>query len=228
MCGRFAAGQNTQTEMLDIIRGFLDTPAQIDTQAPVPHPSWNVKPTQMVSMLYQSDTVQLSSGRWWFVPDWHRGDVKDFKLTTFNAKIETAHEKPTFRKAWKTGRCIIPAQGYFEWTGPKHKRQPWFVSVQSNQPSLFFAGLWSRLDNGLNTCTILTRAASPQIKALHPRMPVIADPTDIAAWLTGDMDTQDAIDTLGTGWDERFTFHPVARFGRDDDGECVIEPIGLL
>lgn len=188
-------------------------------------PRWNIKPTQPVNIAYLKDSTIIGTvARWWFVPHWHRKPVEAWKATTFNAKIETAHEKPTFRTAWASARCVVPAVGYYEWTGPKAKRQPWFIGVNSNQPTVFFAGLHSRLEDGGHTCTILTRPALPQLTDLHPRSPVILTGDEIGPWVSGEIGAQEAIDRLGTGWDGQFRFHRVARIGRDDDGPDLIEP----
>jgi len=99
---------------------------------------------QTVSMAYMhNDILRADAARWWFVPHWHRGPAADWKATTFNTKIETAHEKPSFRTAWERGRCIIPASGYYEWTGAKGQKTPWFISPQTNLPVFFFAGLYA-------------------------------------------------------------------------------------
>lgn len=226
MCGRLVGGNLTQAEMLAIIEGFLNArPTEIEAGTPDLPPRWNIKPTDLVNLAFlRGSTIVGSVARWWFVPHWHRKPIQDWKATTFNAKIETAAEKPTFRTAWQRGRCVIPAVGYYEWTGPKSQRQPWFIGVESNQPVSFFAGLYSTLGDGSHTCTILTRPALPQIAHIHTRTPVILSGDEIAPWMTGDIDSAAAIDTLGTHVDGRFRFHQVAPFKRDDEGPELIEP----
>lgn len=224
MCGRFTQGNLTQAQLLDVMRGFLDGPAEADTDAPSAVTGWNIKPTQQVHMVYaRDDDYFASTGRWWFVPHWHKDDVKDWKATTFNAKLETAREKPTFRVAWKAGRCLVPATGYYEWTGPKGKKQPWFIRPDTNAELIFFAGLKSTLKNGLNTCTILTRAAAPALTDIHPRMPVILRESECQDWLTAAEDDAQVVEDLGTDWSYRT--HKVAPFGMKDDGSELIEPI---
>ena len=155
--------------------------------------------------------------RWWLIPSWHKGDIKDWKATTFNARIEDAAEKPTFRGVWKHGRCLIPAGGYYEWTGEKGAKAPHFIRAAGNEETLWFAGLASRWQD-LLTCTILTRAANADVRALHHRMPVILNAEERDAWLGGSEDR-----TLGEA--ARLSHHPVARFGIGDDSEELIEPI---
>ncbi len=225
MCGRFAAGHLTQDQMREIVEGFLRGPFVVDPTAPLPVDGFNVKPTNQIACVLRNEFgTEITSARWWFVPHFHTGPISDWKLTTFNAKIETAFEKPTFRTAWKQHRCIIPALGYYEWTGPKGQKQPWYITTQRNTKTLFFAGLYSRVGD-MKTCTILTRAADPAIQDLHHRMPVILTDAEADPWLDHD---PDVIDTLGTHWGDRFLFHKVEKIGRDDNGPHLIEPLATL
>lgn len=224
MCGRFTQ-QHSWAGLVAILRGFLDGPLRVDEEAPEPRASYNIKPTQHVAILTGKDEPLLTSARWWFVPHWFKGDATDWKQTTFNARIETASEKPTFRTAWASHRCAIPCTGYFEWTGPKTARVPWFISVETNAPISFFAGLASRLEDGTRTCTVLTRAALPQIAHLHDRVPVMLTEGDMGRWLRHDIGTDEARDTLGADWEGRFKYHRVAPVKRDSEGPEVIEAI---
>src|SRR5690606_6277869 len=122
--------------------------------------------------------------RWWLIPSWHKGDLKDWKATTFNARVEDAAKKPTFRGPWQYGRCLIPAGGYYEWTGEKGSKQPHFIRNAGNEETLWFAGLSSVWQDML-TCTIVTRAANETVDAVHHRMPVILNTEERDAWLAG-------------------------------------------
>ena len=214
MCGRFIASPYSWQELFTRHRDFLnglDMPMGADDEDGIID-SFNVKPTQRIQMACVANgALTGSSARWWFVPHWHKGPASDWKATTFNAKIETAFEKPTFRTAWDKGRCIIPALGYYEWTGTKGKKEPWHITVGHNAPVFFFAGLWSPLADGTRSCAILTRPAAKDIAALHPRMPVILTSDEIAGWLGHATPNSALIANLGTGWDGRHSFHRVAR-----------------
>ncbi|WP_299735335.1 SOS response-associated peptidase [uncultured Roseobacter sp.] len=226
MCGRLVGGNLTQAEMLAIIENFVYGKTSIDEDARQPATGWNIKPTQSVSMIRQKDEgYLLTTARWWFVPHWFKHDVKDWKQTTFNARIETAAEKPTFRTAWNHARCAIPAIGYYEWTGPKNDRRPNYITIQTNVPMLFFAGLHSTLPDGTNTCTLLTREPSKQIAHIHNRMPVLMTQDELNGWIRGEITTTVAKNSLGMGWEGRFKYHEVNKIGRDDDGPELIEPI---
>ena len=221
MCGRFNSPHLTQAQMLKIIEDFLEVPrlARIDEAAPPAVDSYNVKPTQQVQVQYlEREELVASTARWWFVPHWHKGDVRDWKATTFNARLDTAAEKPVFRAAWKSGRCLVPVAGYFEWTGPKGAKQPWLITLESNLPVLFLAGLWSVLADGTRTCTILTREAAPDLRAVHHRMPVILHPDQIEPWLGATVSDAEVLARYGTGWEGRFRTHEVAPFGLHADG----------
>lgn len=197
---------------------------------PEPRPSFNIKPTQTVHMAYKRDgELTASLARWWLVPSWHKGDPKGWKSTTFNARIETAHEKNTFRNSWKSKRCIIPATGYYEWTGPKGNKQPHYISIEQNVPVFFFAGLYSVINDGegvIATNTIVTREAPPEIAHLHHRAPVILKSDQLVPWMKCEIGTKEAIDSLGLG--HTFKHHEVQKFGIKDDDPEMIMPSTLL
>ncbi len=215
MCGRYVLGDGSWAEyheMLSILH-------RVQTK-----PRFNIAPTQSAPICYtEGDTVTYSYARWWFVPHWHKGEPKDWKATTFNAKIETAREKPTFRTAWKSGRCIVPASGYYEWTGAKGHKQPWYISVNQNIPVFFFAGLYARSAEGQLSYAILTRDAEPEIARLHDRMPVILQSDHLAPWVFNKVEDETAIAEYGQGWKGQFHYHAVQPFGIRDDGPELIE-----
>jgi len=219
MCGRFVLSDAS----------WAGYHAALSIIQPIPTAiSFNIKPTQEIPIAYiQDDVSRASVARWWFVPHWFRGDVKEWKQTTFNARIETAHEKPTFRTAWRQNRCVIPASGYYEWTGPKGNKTPHFIHLEQNAPVFFFAGLWSRLSDGAETCAIVTRAADPQIADLHDRMPVILTAEELERWLKFSDDDQQVIASYGTGWSGKYRTYPVRPFGIKEDGPDLIERDGF-
>jgi putative SOS response-associated peptidase YedK len=227
MCGRLIGGGLSQAQMLAIIEGFVypSKPVAVDATAPAAETGYNIAPTQQVNLLYAQDVDRLtvSTARWWFVPSWHKGALADWKATTFNAKLETAYERPTFRAAWTSGRCLIPATGYYEWSGPKGNRQPHRIYLDQNQPLMLFAGLQSLRNDGVRTCTILTREASSEIKDLHPRMPVLLTSDEAERWLCHSDEDELIRADYGTHWKGRFRHHRVAKFGARDDGPELIE-----
>lgn len=157
-----------------------------------PAPSWNVAPTQTVAMVLPGEAGgprRVVPARWGLVPHWWRKPLSDFRATTFNARSEEAAAKPMFRDAWKRGRCLIPALGYYEWAGKGASKRAHFVTARTNRPGIAFAGLWARAEVGGETilsCTVLTTAAGEATKALHPRSPVVLDEAAFAPWLAGE------------------------------------------
>jgi putative SOS response-associated peptidase YedK len=122
--------------------------------------------------------------KWGLIPSW----AKDPKIATqcLNARAETVAEKPAFRSAFKKRRCLILADGYYEWTGPKGKKQPWHFHLHNRAP-FAFAGLWEhwRPPEGdpVETCTIITTDANELAAKYHDRMPIILHTADYSRWL---------------------------------------------
>ena len=117
----------------------------------------------------------ISRLRWGLIPSW----AKDLKIGArlINARAETVHEKPAFRSAFKARRCLIPADGWFEWQRSGAGKKPHFLSLADGSP-LSFAGLWERWTKGgepVESFTILTTRAAPALAAVHPRQPAIID-----------------------------------------------------
>jgi putative SOS response-associated peptidase YedK len=123
--------------------------------------------------------------RWGLVPSWAKGS--DTGLKMINARVETAPERPAFRRAFERYRCLIVADGFYEWRPTAGGRKQPFRITRDDGGLFAFAGLWSiwhgESDEVLRTCTILTTAANPAIAALHDRMPVILDPANEGEWL---------------------------------------------
>lgn len=205
MCGRFVDPNLRNTE-------FDFSQLRV---APLPR-RFNVKPTEPVHLVFGG---KLLLARWGLVPSWHRGELADWRASTFNARLEEAAEKPSFRAPFRHGRCLIPAGGYYEWTGTKSPKQPHLFQNAGNEENLWFAGLVSYWRD-LLTCTILTRAANESVAPIHDRMPVILDARDREIWLEG-TSSQDL------GAQVRLRHYPVARFGLQDEGESLLEPIDL-
>ena len=121
--------------------------------------------------------------RWGLVPFW----ANDPRIgrRTINARAETVAEKPSFRAAFRARRCLVPADGFYEWTGPRGKRQPLNIHRADGQP-LALAGLWESHDEFGPTFTIITTAPNAYMSAIHNRMPVVLEPGDWDAWLAAD------------------------------------------
>jgi putative SOS response-associated peptidase YedK len=136
---------------------------------------------------------QIEDGReavllkWGLIPSWAKDDSMSARL--INARSETVTEKPAFREAFKRSRCIIPADGFYEWQRTEGKKQPYFFHMRDEHP-FGFAGLWDRWrgENGkvIESCTILTTEANEVLLPVHDRMPVILHPETYDEWLDAD------------------------------------------
>ncbi len=213
MCGEYILGDYTWREYREALRIIRE-------EDPPNRPSHRARITNMLPIIVPTDGgTQVVNARWSLVPRWFKGPVKEWKAATFNARIESAHEKPSFRDAWKRTRCLVPAHGWAEWTGPKGSKQRWFLTLERNQPLIFFAGLFSRLPDGLVTFTIVVRDADPAISKVHNRMPVILRDTQYDDWLAcADLTETD----LGTGFGKQLIWHMVRPVEGDNDS--LIDP----
>ena len=181
MCGRFVAA----TDPGGLVRFFTIDERKTDDLPP----SYNVAPTDAVYAVAASDSRRyLVSFRWGLVPHWAESPKK--AATMINARVETAASKPAFRDALRRRRCIIPADGFYEWTTDASGRKvPHFIRPEAGG-ILAFAGLWETWRDAaeatappLRTCTILTRAAEGPVTALHDRMPLALPPDAWSTWL---------------------------------------------
>jgi putative SOS response-associated peptidase YedK len=178
VCGRYASSRDAR----DLASAFLveEPPEE------VLHPSWNVAPTDPVyAVLQRDDRRLLRVLRWGLVPSW----AKDAKGAPrlINARQETVASKPAFRKAYQRRRCLLPADGYYEWQVDGGRKQPWFLSARDGEP-LAMAGLyevWSAAEGAarLWTCTVITTSASDELGHIHDRTPLLVPREDWDRWL---------------------------------------------
>ncbi len=176
MCGRYA---NHVKAMHDWSAILGDWPGEYKTSS-------NVSPGSTVpTVVWHKDRPLTIPMRWGLVPKWSK--TPQTKFSTFNARIESVAEKPSFKEAYRNRQtCLIPAQGYYEWRGEKGSKQAFFVQRDDAQPILI-AGIWERwqqADEKLYSCTILTRPANPELMTLHPRMPIILNRAMAISWQT--------------------------------------------
>ena len=176
MCGRFAQ----ITPVGDLVNIF-----EVTDSLPL-QPRYNIAPTQDVAVVRAAGHQrQLALLRWGLVPRW----AKDLSIgsKTFNARSETVHEKPSFKAAFKSRRCLIPASGFYEWDKLGGSRQPYYISRSDGRP-MGLAGLWEAWVDHLSgelleSCTILTTSANQTVGRIHDRMPVILEQDDCGLWL---------------------------------------------
>ena len=213
MCGRFAI-----TSPPAAIRAAFDYGEQ--PNFPARH---NIAPTQPVGVvLMEQGTRHYRLMRWGFVPSWVK-DPRTFTLL-INARAETVREKPAFRNAIRRRRCLIPADGYYEWHIVGNQKHPYFIYPRNNEPIGFaaIAETWSG-PNGeeVDTVAIVTAAAKGGLAMLHHRAPVIIEPGDFARWLDcASVNVNEAMAVMVAPSERAFAWHRVSRHvnrvGNDD------------
>ena len=176
MCGRYTLTADPEVIQLAFT---LDSVEGYDM------PRYNIAPSQQVAVITDREPKKLTFMRWGLVPSW----AKDPKIGNrmINARSETAAEKPSFRRAFKRRRCLIPADGYYEWMKKSKRKTP--IYIQHAEREIFaFAGLWESWKNPegewLKSCAILTTEANEKLRPIHHRMAVILEPPDQNLWLS--------------------------------------------
>jgi putative SOS response-associated peptidase YedK len=225
MCGRFTI----RTLASDIARQFgLLTVDEL-------RPRFNVAPTQNVVAIREREAPagrELVELRWGLVPTW--ADDPSIGSRMINARSETVATKPAYRDAYRQRRCLIPADGFYEWDGYGRNKQPFFIYLRNETP-FAFAGLWESWSRGslrMETCTIVTIAANDLLRPLHERMPVIIDPADYDAWLDPrEQDHERLSRLMQTYPDSEMRTRPVSRWvnsAAHEGPECLAPPESRL
>ena len=221
MCGRFV-----QYSPLQTIQQILD----VGTVSFEVIPNYNVAPTQkIITVIKHNNENKLEKLHWGLVPFW----AKDISIGSrmINARAETVSQKPSFRNAFRKRRCLIPADGFYEWKGEKGNKQPYYVSIPSGEP-FSFAGLWETWtdketgeESVYKSCTIITTAASESIREIHHRMPVILDPKFHEKWLNADIQDPKALQVIiNVGIIHNMSFYPVSKLVnsvKNNDPNCI-------
>jgi putative SOS response-associated peptidase YedK len=219
MCGRYMVVSSP--EAIRRLFGYLEQP-----NFP---PRYNVAPTQPIAVVRVADgRRQFALVRWGLIPPWVK-DPRAFSLL-INARVESVNDKPAFRYAMRRRRCLVPADGFYEWkTDGRHKR-PYAVRPRDRQP-VAFAGLWETWmgPNGeeMETAVIVTTAANRELATLHDRMPVVLLPEAFEAWLDcRNVDAAAATALCVPARDDLLEAYEVspAVNRADNDGPELIEP----
>jgi len=215
MCGRYSltASAKTLAEHFQVLR-------QIRFQ-----PSYNIAPSQKILTI-----VALEDGShkavnlfWGLVPSWSKDSKNSSHL--INARMETIREKPSFRSAFKHRRCLIPADGFYEWER-RNGKQAFHIHRDDHQP-FAFAGLWEQWQHDTETlysCTIITTAANALMQPIHERMPVIVTPEHCHLWLDKAADSEQAFALLDDAAYAHMVTTPVGDWvnnPRHDDERCI-------
>jgi putative SOS response-associated peptidase YedK len=220
MCGRFAL----YTDPIALAKKF-QTENLLDLQ-----PSYNVAPSQTIPIIRNEQGHRLLAvARWGLIPSW----AKDSKIgyNTINARADTVAEKPSFRSAFQHRRCLIPADGYFEWQEIANSKikQPWYISLKSQEP-MALAGLWEHWQDSdgseIESCTIIVTSGNELMQPIHDRMPVILPPEAWDTWLDTDNTNKQGLQTLLNQYPaDEMTAWPVGtqvNSPRHNDRNCIL------
>ena len=199
--------------------------------APELAPRFNIAPSQNAGTLTGSAGGRVfNERRWGLVPAWAKDPSIGYRM--INARSETARSKPAFRDALRRRRCIVPANGFYEWTRNGREKQPhWFR--RSDHPFLAMAGLWERWasresDDVIESFTILTTFANASVRGVHDRMPVLLRSADYDLWLDPDEDDPDKLEGLlapcPDDWLVSQRVGPRVNSPQNDDADCLLPP----
>jgi putative SOS response-associated peptidase YedK len=219
MCGRF-----TLFEADTILS--KDFGARISFDLP---PRYNIAPTQQILAVRHSTGKEEREAvllRWGLIPNWATDPSIGNRM--INARAETVAEKPTFRSAFRSRRCLIPASGFYEWKKEEKRKQPYYIRPRGRS-SFAFAGLWEQWKNPegslVESCTLITTESNELISQLHDRMPVILPPSDYALWLDpGFTDVERLIPLLRpypAQEMETFPVEAIVNNPKVDDSRCI-------
>ena len=218
MCGRFAF--YSPSEATAALFGV--------NAAPAVEARYNIAPTQFVASIRNDDEAQreLVMLRWGLVPFWAKDPSIGNRM--INARAETVAEKPSFRNAYRRRRCLILADGFYEWRREGDKKTPYMISLADGSP-FAFAGLWENWeskesDEAIQSTTIITTEANDYLSQIHHRMPVVLQPETATRWLEGDTDLLDEI----TADSPPFRAWPVSREVNNarNENKRLIDPAG--
>lgn len=219
MCGRYSLSSDGDALVEEF--GVTDLAAW--------SPRFNIAPSQAVPVLVRNgEALEATSFYWGLVPAW----AKDRKMQSrlINARAESVAEKPSFHSAFRRRRCLVLANGYYEWVKRNNEKQPYYIHLQSHRP-FAFAGLWEKWldENGTPylSCSIITCAANERLTALHQRMPVVLPKSTHATWLQSETDRQTLIELLKPAANDAFNAIAVSRFvnAPNHEGPDCIKPL---
>lgn len=219
MCGRYLL--HTPLDVLQGTFGFAERPNL--------QPRYNIAPTQTVPIVRRREDGagrELALVRWGLIPPWAKDPAIGSRM--INARAEGIAAKPAFRAAFRKRRCLVPADGFYEWRKQAGGKQPMLIR-RRDRSSFAFAGLWESWqgsDGPLQTCTIITTEANDLLATIHDRMPVILATDDHERWLDPSRaDGEDLLRPCPAGWLDAVPVSTRVNTPRHDD-PGLIEPVG--
>lgn len=233
MCGRFTL-RTPMSVLIDQFQIGLESARQLALF----EPRYNIAPTQDILVVRERERGEREAAmlRWGLIPAWAKQMQSGAPM--INARGESVAEKPSFRTAFRKRRCLVPADGFYEWqqspgTSGRGKKQPYYIHRRDDQP-FAFAGLWESWTDksssspdklSIESCTIVTTSANATLAPLHDRMPVIVAASDYAAWLDPTVeDPAELMPLVGPCGDDELVAEPVSTHVNrvaNDDARCI-------
>ena len=190
-------------------------------------PRYNIAPSESVAAIRENRNQEREFAlfRWGMVPSTAKDTKNGYRM--INARAETLSQRPVFRAAFAHRRCLIPADGFYEWQQTNDSKQPYFIRARDENP-LAFAGLWERWQRGqqvIESCTIITMSANKPLAPIHHRMPVILPEDTYDLWLDPSVQDPATLQALLLPYDaEKLVAYPVSKrvnHPKNDDAECI-------
>ena len=216
MCGRFTL----RTPAKELSKFFGVAVPQLRLR-------YNIAPSQEIAAIRYGESGQREFAwlKWGLVPSWSKEPKTSY--STVNARAETVAQKPTFRNAFEKRRCLILADGFYEWQKTDGTKQPIYIHMQDDEP-FAFAGLWERWhkdDQEIESCTIIVTDANELMEPFHDRMPVILSPDDYDLWLDPEFEGKEKLQELLRPYPsdqmEAYPVSTIVNSPKHDEEKCI-------
>ena len=222
MCGRSSLSKNEK----DLEERFDATFYSDELEQYNPLPNYNVAPTHAMPVITNEDQQHFRAYRWGLIPFWAKDRKLGYKM--INARIETLFEKSTFKKAVSKRRCLVPADGFYEWKKTPQGKQPYRIQT-TDQEIFSMAGIWERWKDPADgqmvfTFSVITQGPNELMKDIHDRMPAILRPDQESLWLSEDLPPQELVDMIEPYPSDLMRAYPVSsRVGnvRNNDADLI-------
>ncbi len=217
MCGRFTLTMDIE----DLQESFPGVDFGLYLK-----PNYNIAPSQGILAIPNSDRTKASLFHWGLIPPWSKEKNISYKM--INARSETLAEKPSFKKPFRSRRCLVLADGFYEWKKENGTKIPTYIRLKSGRP-FAFAGLWEKWMEGgqspVHSCTIITTEANELLQAVHHRMPVILSQKDYDLWLNSEEESPETLQKLLVPYDsDKMEYYPVSTLvnnPRHNNSDCI-------
>jgi putative SOS response-associated peptidase YedK len=222
MCGRFTL-HSPESQIREAFNLEHTEPLGLE-------PRFNIAPSQDIPIIRDTESGhELTMARWGLIPGW--SNESRIKYSTINARIESVAEKPTYRTSFKRRRCLIPADGFYEWKQIAGNKVPHHIRMRDGKV-FAFAGLWDHWegeDESIESCTIIVMPSNEVMKPIHERMPAIIAPAHYDLWLDSRVtDKQEILQHLTSAPSSYLKAYPVStrvNSPRNNDERCI-QPAG--